>query len=755
MQLFIRNSRLLLLIIFSLCVSGASAVSLVSGAKYRMVNNSAGTGGVCVGSLHDSKSPLYYVKNAVAEDMFWIFTEEKPGKYSIRNAQTNDYITFDSVYSTWRRYISLTPVMYGDSSLWTVDTQDGGFGITSALIPNHHLNLRTSSMMVGTYYFVVGYPVNSIFNFYDVEGKKLQDESIKSLNVLNYLDTLQFNGVTPVYDNRSKQFILPVSSKLLEEKYYRPIVTYHSSKDLRLYISNSKVVSGGQVNLSQVKGGRQYQLLLRADTGIVASTMMTLTLMPVVEVTGSGFGSNSFTDGTFRVTDADYPTTDSLYEAGFRYRGASNAGKEKKSYAIKLHDSKGEDVECSYHGLRSDNYWILDAMAVDIARMRNPSSFTLWNKFASDSYYMSKQPDAQKASRCFFVELILNGEYAGIYNMMEKTDRKQLQLKKSNIGVNGEQDTIRGVLYKATSWSSACLMTGTGGGYSNNSDTWQGWECKYPDLEDGEDIDWATLYNAVNFVATSSKQTFINELGNYMDLPVWRDFYLFLELAEAYDNIGKNLYLFAYNVQKNKKLSVAPWDMDGTWGREWSSAIGNRQSATYDMDNGAFYINGLFYRLRYWYPNWKEMRAERYRELRRGAFQEDSVKAIFSKTFDLFSVSGADSREVERWNGVNGLYLDFAWERDYVLQWIHDRLTYLDSQYGYDPSGVETLEKENGTMAFGQKGRMVIHAEKECEIRAYDLTGKNVISQSVKPGITNIEAAPGVYLVGKRKILVK
>lgn len=759
---FYRKTLELMLLVLLAHIGGASAVTVESGQQYRIVSNYVGDGGMCLGSLHGSLSPFFYVRSEVDEDMFWTFTEEKPGEYSIRNAKTNDYLTFDSIYSTWRRYISATPKLMGDSSLWTVTVVDGSFSINSVLVPLQHLNLRTSTMMVGTYFFAAGYTSNSLFSLYDRNGEKLQDESVKRLNVLNYLDTLRFNGVRPIYDNRSAQLMLPVTIHAKDVSYFTPVVQYSSgSRDLSLYISNRRVKNGGTANLYKVTGGRQYDLVLRADTGIVASTKMTLTLMPIVEITGSGFGTNSFKDGTFRLTDADYLGADSLYLAGYRYRGASNSGKQKKSYAIKLHDSNGVPIDRKFHGLRKDNYWILDAMAIDIARMRNPSNFALWNKFATDCYYKKDEPKAQKASRCFFVEVLLNGEYAGIYNMMEKSDREQFNLKKEIAGLNGAQDTVRGVLFKATSWSSACLMTGVDGNYSNSSETWDGWECKYPDLEEGQTIDWATLYNAIKFVSSSSKTDFCNQLADYLDLPVWRDLYLQIELMEGYDNIGKNLYLYAYNTLNDKKLCVAPWDMDGTWGREWSSAIGTRQSATFDMtatndpENGAFYKNGLFSRLRSWYPNWKTMLADRYKQLRNTYFQEDSLQYLFSKTFDLYDVSGAGDREVERWSGSDGINLDFASEREYLLGWIHDRLAYLDKQYGYDAAGISSSTADNYLAVSGQRGRLVVNLGKKQMINVYDLTGKCIFSKLLEQGVSEIPLASGIYVVGKKKVMVE
>lgn len=138
----------------------------------------------------------------------------------------------------------------------------------------------------------------------------------------------------------------------------------------------------------------------------------------------------SYTKGSLRVTFPEDEGLDSIYHADFKIRGASSINYPKKSYAVKLRDAEGNSIDRKLLGLRSDNNWILDAMYVDLACMRNRVCTDLWNDFSVKPYYADREKKVRTGTRGKFVEMILNGRHNGIYCMTEKMDRKQLKLKK-------------------------------------------------------------------------------------------------------------------------------------------------------------------------------------------------------------------------------------------------------------------------------------------------------------------------------------
>lgn len=97
---------------------------------------------------------------------------------------------------------------------------------------------------------------------------------------------------------------------------------------------------------------------------------------------------------------------------------------DKKSLAVRLVDGRGDDLDANVLGIREENSWILDAMAIDRIRMRNRICFDIWNSMSSTPYDTGY--DNRNGTDGVFVELFLNGEYWGLYCLSDKVDRKLL-----------------------------------------------------------------------------------------------------------------------------------------------------------------------------------------------------------------------------------------------------------------------------------------------------------------------------------------
>lgn len=938
-----------------------AGLTFQSGTGYKIVCSQWSEGVVLVGAQHNMSTPIFYEENDTdSEDSYWLFNEIEENIYTIQNASTGEYITYDGIRDTYRRYVSLTTSTDGTNSQWKVASCEGGFTITSVANESHRINIRTDNgHIVGTYSHTGTPSANEVCNFIDASGNKVeyrdvvyasgtygiddtgkywennnisspvvyttdtsnpvlytiknvrskkyvgiddsgnltQNEDVGAefyfvktssgihifnadgtryvsgkrgsgsayndqivalqgtpeennetwsigyysssnagytLNVENctyntttrtywndfyetavgmysldggctfvfassdsrhiamlesagydfsdmlqntqlvsqYIDSLRINGKMPIYDKRNKTYLLPADVAYRNGDDYTASVNFNvTDEDCTLLIDDNAVASGDDYTFGNITKGRSYELSVSKDNAVAATTPLTFTFMPVVEITGTTFSTDVYNEGTMRVTDAAAEEEPELNIAAFRYRGATASSKQKKAYAVKLRDETGESIDRSFFGLRSDNNWILDAMAIDGARMRNRVSTDLWLDFSAKPYQSEYKPKAVNGTRGRFVEVVRNGVYAGIYCMTEKIDRKQLQLRK--IIQQSElipSDTVRGVLYKSTSWTYSIFMGhesdtkyypgSSVASYNNSSASWNGWEIKYPDLDDGETIDWAPLYNATNLVASGSESDFKEQLEDYFDMPVWRDYYLFIELMLATDNHGKNAYLYNYDMRKFNKMGIAPWDLDGTWGMRWDGSETITADATQDFVTFLWnYEHGehnLYRRLAlYDYKDWSETLANRYAELRKNYFNPDSLVARFVAYRELFEDSGADTREYNRWNGSDGITLGFDDEMTYLDNWIHSRIATLDTQYGYDPtSGLKSVITDN-FYARGGNGQITVRSDNGTKVKIYTTDGILVREVSVDSGVTVIDnLAKGIYLVNNRKVIV-
>lgn len=774
-----------------------AAVGIKDGGKYRIVCQKYATGCLVLGERHD-KAPLLFYDMEGAEvptDAWWVVSK-RGGGYTFRNAATGEFMVYKEgkvkneagLYTA--KGIQLSDAAKDDFAVWMIEPNDEGFAtIENAGQTGQFFNLRMDgSFLLGTYGSAGS--ENGCFQLFDEKGAPAitagGEEEVRPTDGLwAFADSLRVGGKDLTYDSTAKQYYLSLSQQTRETGTLTAKVEVKWAKNdgkYELSIDGETPNAEGIIEIQNASGEKAYMMTILKDDKEVATTPLNMTFLPIVEIRVSTCNGKYYNKGTLRVTDPDIAGYDSTFVAKFRYRGASAQGYPKKSYAVKLIDSKGNSVDREYFGLRNDNNWILDAMYIDGACMRNRVSTDLWNDFATLPYHRRNgwEKKAKTGTRGRFVEVFLNGRYHGLYCMTEKMDRKQLRLKKSvdaklaTETTEAVGDTIHGSLYKSSQWSYEVFMGHDLGstsypgrsprGYNNNlkQETWASYEIKYPDWEK-QKIDWGPLWNAVNFVATTDDYVFDEEVKNYFDYPVVRDYFLFIELMLATDNHGKNMFFFNYDQKAQKcakMIGITPWDLDGTWGIRWDGSKSYTKAAQNFTQFITQYEHGthtLFYRLFHsskW--NWFNDLKARYAELRTKQFSEESLTNRFLDYGDLFRESGADVREQNRWNGY---HTDILGDVDYIKQWIADRLEFLDKQYNYSPvvDGIQTpTANEAFFTATGGNRCIVIETNKTCNVKIYSLGGQLVRTVSLDQPITKVEGLnAGVYIVGKQKVVVR
>lgn len=597
----------------------------------------------------------------------------------------------------------------------------------------------------------------------------------------NVVDSIRFDQKDLVYRKDTKSYMFNIRPRFRGGKTYSPVIDVRfkdPSQGYTLRIDSVALNEQGVIDLPEVNATHDYDLEVWGGDTVVARATLNFTFLPIVEVNVPSCNGSYYTTGTIRVNYYQADGYDSTYIAAFKYRGASAQNYSKKSYAVKLRDAEGNSVDRKFIGYREDNNWILDAMAVDKACMRNRVATDLWNDFSVEPYYIDREPKARKGTRGRFVEVLLNGSYQGLYCMTEKLDRKQMKLKKYVAADGAAADTIHGALYKSTSWSYEVFFghesdytnysfpnTSSITSYDNNSksENWASFEVKYPDYED-ESIDWSPLYNAIKFVAQSTDASFCSSFETYFDFNQVRDYYLFIELMLATDNHGKNMFYGVYDTQDRtygKRLTIAPWDLDGTWGRRWdgkSSYTSAKQDFLTFLNNYEHGQLSYFIRLADEnndnYLGWTESLKDRYAELRRTYFADSALIERFTDYAGLFAESEADTREQKKWTS---LHSDIQGDVDYISTWITDRLAYLDEQYEYDPTtGLNGVTDEKHVGVTGGEHSLTLHVDQPTQVRVYTADGRLVRTLSARAGLTTVSNLnAGIYIVNGTKVIVR
>lgn len=601
-------------------------------------------------------------------------------------------------------------------------------------------------------------------------------------------DSLRINDKQLVYDGKGNAYFATLPEGMRNGGDYTAKVTYKlkttNAEDYTLKVNGQEPDADGYVTFDNVDCETLYPIeLTNASENVDLSAKIRFTFLPIVELNCSSVNSKAYTTGSLRVTDPASLGYDSLMIAAFKYRGASSSNYPKRSYAIKLRDENGNSVDRKLLGYRSDNNWILDAMYIDLACMRNRVATDLWNAFECKPYYADREKKVRTGTRGKFVEVILNGQWWGLYCMTEKMDRKQLKLKKfvpAAQSTTGENE-VHGVLYKSNQWTYEVFM-----GHESNDDndnkqviyphkkvsdyknilgqeTWCEYEFKYPDYED-EAVEWRPLHDAANMVATSFILN-IDSVKSRFDYPMLRDYYLFIDLLLATDNHGKNLFWYAYDTQgpEGDKLSLAPWDLDGTFGQDWDGVITNTKDVTLDFDtyiknyeHGQFAIFDLIKSRSEWQQDLKD----RYAELRiKGVISGDGIANRFANYASLFEASLADQREQNMWSkAYHSRHKDIQGGATYAESWIRRRVNWLDQKYGFDAAvtAINEAKAEAYFAALGGVGCISVNAGKAQSVRIYNIAGQLVRNAQVGSGVTTINGiSAGIYVVNGTKVMVK
>ena len=331
---------------------------------------------------------------------------------------------------------------------------------------------------------------------------------------------------------------------------------------------------------------------------------------------------------------------------GLEYRGATSQQYDKKSFGFSFLNSlnTNDKISKSVFNLKENTNWILDAMYIDRARLRNKVSFEIWMNME-----LAEHPGIHSE----FVELYINNEHRGIYCLNENMNAELLDLRDD------------AVLYKAIEWGDGATRFETYSETVSDNFYWDGWEQKFPDPK--LKIDWSSLDHLRDIVVNKSNSEFVAQIYSEIDLDSFLDYYLFLNLVLAMDNTGKNTFLAKAN--QEERFIIIPWDIDGAWGLFWDGS---------HIDHKSILSNHLYDRLLELNPqSFTTILKYRWQYLRNYSLSNDAILDIYKANFKILKKSGIQEIENDKWN----LDIDFNDEQIYLEQWILKRLDYLDLYY--------------------------------------------------------------------------
>lgn len=426
---------------------------------------------------------------------------------------------------------------------------------------------------------------------------------------------------------------------------------------------------------------------------------------------------------------------------GVEYRGSSSQALfPKKSLGIETWDADGNDINVSLLGYPEEEDWVLHGPYSDKTMMRNKLTFDL---YAFTGRY---------GSRTRYVELVLNGQYQGVYMLMEKVKRDEGRVNIANLKAedNSGDELTGGYILKLDKFD------GSGGdGFASeyrpigfqNDDQQIFFQYDTPSQDEITPAQAGYIQTFMrNFERTLASSTYQDPVSGYykyVDLGSFVDFFLINEINRNVDGYRLSTFMYKDKDSNDGKLHLGPiWDFNLAFGNADYCDGGNTGGWAYQFNN---VCPGDYWLIPFWWeklltdPVFRRQAKLRWFTLRVDVWSDEAIMEMIDGY--AAQLDGPRQRNFQQWP-VIGTYVwpnnfvgdTYEEEVGYLKNWITARLAWLDTELGsfegpVDVTGVaekqvETIAYPNpfeGTAYFKVTGHLKIK-----NITIYTVTGQFV-----------------------------
>jgi len=356
---------------------------------------------------------------------------------------------------------------------------------------------------------------------------------------------------------------------------------------------------------------------------------------------------------------------------GIEIRGHSSQGFPKKQYGMELRDGSGNSVNASLLGMPEESDWVLNASFTDKTFLRNVLAYRLGNEMG------------RYASRTQFFELVLNGEYMGLYVLQEKVkrDKARVNIKKLEAADISGDALTGGYIMKID-------RIDAGDKYFNSY-----FPSVYPKIpSQPSPISYIHVYpNSAKIVQVQqdyiknyvtqfekalSRSTYLDPfLGYYdfVDMDALVDYFLVSEFVKTVDAYRLSAYFYKNRDSEGGKMVFGPmWDYDISFGladyaNAWMSSGWEAEINPYEgIWSSPFWVKKIFAD-----PVFKNRFAKRWIELRQTVFNLTKIMTYIDQ--NVLNIKSARERNFIRWPML-GVY---QWPEYFVGQTYEDEILYF------------------------------------------------------------------------------
>ena len=345
-------------------------------------------------------------------------------------------------------------------------------------------------------------------------------------------------------------------------------------------------------------------------------------------------------------------------------RGSSSQSLPKKPYGFTTY--KEDNItknNVSILGMPEENDWILNSIAYDPSLIRNYLS-----------YYLARQL-GNYATRERYCEVMINGDYKGLYILMEKLkiDKNRINIAEMDETDNDAVSVTGGFIVKADKTTGGDVVDWGMESYAG----WTDYICDDPasdEITSTQKNYIKSQFTNLQKLASAQNSQITNGFPSIIDIPSFVDFMIINELASNADGYQYSTY---FHKDRMGKLRAGPvWDFDLTYGNDlfhwgfdrshyniWQFEGGGNTGSKFWRD---LYYNGTF--KCYLTRRWKEATIEN------GPLNYEKI----CSDIDAFvsEISEASTRENTRW----GTIPDHSGEIAAMKNWLRERFTWMNAR---------------------------------------------------------------------------
>ena len=450
--------------------------------------------------------------------------------------------------------------------------------------------------------------------------------------------------------------------------------------------------------------------MLMGMPALADNVTLTSSNLPIVIIeTEAAINADAKVKGTMKIIANDEGRENSVTDAplaydgpvGIKWRGESSLSFNQKKYTIETWDAEGNDSTVSLLGMPAEADWVLLAPYNDVSMVRDVFAYYMWNEMG------------HWGPRTRMCEVVVNGEYMGVYALCEsiKRDKNRVDVSKLKpedltgrdltggyilrIDAVDKDDVtftskVKGIQTQQWGWGWG------GGGTTQANITWTVFYPKKADLQVAQKDYIQSYVDTVELAIQAANFSDPEEgYAKYIDTGSFVDYFIHTELSLNADGFKRSAYFYKEKDKKDGtrgKLFAGPvWDFNLAYG---NCNFCNASKVTAWVHEGCeTNPTPVMWKRLLEDENFRNAVRTRYQALRQTILSEESIDAFLDSYATL--LAQAKDRQLRKYKEVlksaNGGWdmsptsfyaayrvSTYAEEIATVKSWFRKRLAFLD-----------------------------------------------------------------------------